>query len=251
MNKIHIEGLEKNIGNIILEDIQYIQTNLDSILKNSDKTTIKNLIKETKFLTEQAKDDLKTRTYQDKYIIFDKINKIWFDLHQHYRNSFESVWFIKTINHLTNYSIAYSQLFLSLSLINENKTGEYKSDLQQIVSGFLLLSETLDVFLDLFSRSELEQINYGAENAISISERNIIEYFEEDLELSNLVTQLRAYNSLIILRVKKYIDNINLQRKNLDGLEFQLKEMANDSEIQLEISCINEEFLVTEMDGLT
>ena len=33
-------------------------------------------------------------------------------------------------------------------------------------------------------------------------------------------------------------------------LEAQLREMAEDSEIKAEINTINEEFLVTEMDGL-
>ena len=33
-------------------------------------------------------------------------------------------------------------------------------------------------------------------------------------------------------------------------LEKQLREMAEDPEVQVEINAINEEFLVTEMDGL-
>ena len=36
-----------------------------------------------------------------------------------------------------------------------------------------------------------------------------------------------------------------------ETLEMQLVEMAEDLEIQAEINVINEEFLVTEMDGLT
>ena len=35
------------------------------------------------------------------------------------------------------------------------------------------------------------------------------------------------------------------------NLETQLREMAEDREIQAEIKAINQEFLVTEMDGLT
>ena len=41
-----------------------------------------------------------------------------------------------------------------------------------------------------------------------------------------------------------------LQSDN-ETLEMQLVEMAEDLEIQAEINVINEEFLVTEMDGLT
>ena len=37
---------------------------------------------------------------------------------------------------------------------------------------------------------------------------------------------------------------------NDKDLEAQLREMAEDSEIKAEINTINEEFLVTEMDGL-
>ena len=35
------------------------------------------------------------------------------------------------------------------------------------------------------------------------------------------------------------------------NLETQLREMAEDLEVQAEIKAINQEFLVTEMDGLT
>lgn len=38
---------------------------------------------------------------------------------------------------------------------------------------------------------------------------------------------------------------------SLRNLETQLREMAEDGEIQAEINAINQEFLVTEMDGLT
>ena len=251
MKTIQIEGLEKNISKIVLADIQYIQENLNDVLRNSEKTIIENLIEETRFLIQQAQDNSRTKTYYDKYLVFDKINKLWFDLHKHYKDSIKMIDLIETINHLTNYSIAYSQLFISLSLINENRTDKYKQDLERIVSGFLLLSETIDIFIESFSISELEQINYGAENAICISSRNAIEYFEEDLELSHLVTNLRAYSSLILLRVERYMANTDSKQENNYNIDFQLREMANDSEIQLEIKSINEEFLMTEMDGLT
>ena len=44
---------------------------------------------------------------------------------------------------------------------------------------------------------------------------------------------------------KKYFS-----QPNDNDLEAQLREMAEDSEIKSEINTINEEFLVTEMDGL-
>jgi hypothetical protein len=42
-----------------------------------------------------------------------------------------------------------------------------------------------------------------------------------------------------------------LKRSGDRHLETQLREMAQDREIQAEINAINQEFLVTEMDGLT
>lgn len=104
--------------------------------------------------------------------------------------------------------MAYSYLCLSLSLINEGTVGEYKTDLTRIVSGFCFLSEIVDVFINLFSVSELKQIQADARKAISVSVRNIKEYFENALELSNLVTQLRAYSSLIVLKIEQHINLI-------------------------------------------
>ncbi len=130
-----------------------------------------------------------------------------------YKNNFEAINIITTLDNLTNYSIAYSYLFLSLSLINEGKTGQYKDDLERIVRGFLLLSEIVDVFTDYFSVSELKQIYCGAKNAISVSGRDIREHFENS-SLSNLATQLRAYSSLIVLKIEEYINKTDLNQND-------------------------------------
>lgn len=122
--------------------------------------------------------------------------------------------------------MAYSYLCLSLSLINEGTVGEYKTDLTRIVSGFCFLSEIVDVFINLFSVSELKQIQASARNAISVSARNVKEYFEKGLELSNLVTQLRAYSSLIILKVEEHI---NILREREHG---QMMVVATESKSQ-------------------
>lgn len=102
------------------------------------------------------------------------------------------------MDHFTNYLIAYSYLFRSISCINEGRTGEYQKDLERIILGFSLLSEIVDVFLDFFSNYELKQVYNGATNAISLSNRNVIKYFNNGFEISRLITQLRAYSSLII-----------------------------------------------------
>ena len=206
MNNVQIKGVDSTLSQVVLEDIQYLKQHLDDILSNSDQTLIKNLIEETEFLLEQVKSS--SKTYQEKYNTFNRLTTSWFDAWKHYKDIPEAIDLIRLIDHLTNFSIAYSYLFLSLSLINEDRTGEYKADLERVVSGFLLLSEIVDVFIRFFSISELEQIHEGARTAISIPIRDAEDYFENDLELSNLVTQLKAYSSLIILKVEDYINNI-------------------------------------------
>ncbi len=212
MNNIQIKGIESTVSQVPLKDIKYLKQHLDDTLKSSDRTLIKNLIKETEFLLEQAKDD--SKTYQERYVAFKQLTEAWFSAWQHYKNHTEAIDFIRSIDNLTNYSTAYSYLFLSLSLINEGKTGQYRDDLERTVSGFLWLSEIVDVFWNYFSVSELKQIYYGAKNAIFVSDRNIREYFETDLELSNLVTQLRAYSSLIVLKIEEHINNVDLTQND-------------------------------------
>lgn len=213
MNNIQVKGVDSTLGQVVLEDIQYLKQHLDDILVNSDQTLIENLIEETEFLLEQSKSN--SKTYQEKYNTFDQLTNSWFKAWKHYKHISEAINLGKAIDHLTNYSIAYSYLFLSLSLINEGRTGEYKVDLERIVSGFLLLSQIVDVFTSFFSISDLQQIHDGARNAIFVSARDVNEYFENGLELSKLVTQLRAYSSLIVLKVEEYINTLEeLEQEN-------------------------------------
>lgn len=232
MNNIQIKGVESTLSQVVLEDIKYLKQHLDDVLKSSDKTLIKNLINETEFRLEQAKDD--SKSYHERYVVFTQSTQALFDEWEHYKNYPEAINLIRTIDHLTNYSIAYSYLFLSLSLINEGKTGQYEDDLERIVRGFLLLSGIVDVFTDYFSVSELQQIYCGAKNAISVSARNIREYFENDLELSNLVTQLRAYSSLIVLKIVEHTNNTNLIQnidKSPDEQVQKLRTIAKENDI--------------------
>lgn len=205
MNNIQIKGVDSTLSQVVLEDIQYLKQHLDDILLNSDQTLIKNLIAETEFLLGKSKSS--STTYREKYNGFIQLTTSWFDAWKHYVDIPKAVDLYELIDRLTNFSMAYSYLFLSLSLINEDKTGEYKTDLERVVSGFLLLAEIVDIFTRFFSNSELEKICDGARNAISISTRDVEDYSENGLELSNLVTQLKAYSSLIILRVEEHINS--------------------------------------------
>lgn len=211
MNSIEMKGVNSNLSQVVLEDVQYLKQHLDGIVASSDQTLIKNLIEETEFLLAQAKDDLKT--YEEKYNVFKQLTESLFNVGSYYNNNPEATELIFLIDHLTNYTTAYSHLCLSLSLINEGKTGEYERDLKRVVSGFLLLCEIVDVFIEFFSTSELEQISSGAKNAILTSNRNVEEYFIKGFKLSNLVTQLRAYSSLIMLKIQEHTHNTPLTLK--------------------------------------
>jgi hypothetical protein len=223
MNNIQIKVIDSTFNQVVLENIQYLKQHLDDILTSSDQTIIKNLIEETELVLQQAKDD--SKTYQERYHVFDQLTQSWFGVWQQYKNIPEAIDLIRLIDHITNYSMAYSYLCLSLSLINEGRIGEYKADLERIVSGFLLLCKTVDVFVGFFSALELKQIYDGARNAISVSARNVIEYFEKDLEQSNLVTQLRAYSSLIVLTIEEHIKNIE------STLEAEATQLESETEI--------------------
>jgi hypothetical protein len=206
MNNIQIEGVDSSLSRAVLEDIYSLKKHLDDILTSSDKTLIENLTQEAELLLGQAKDD--SKTYHERYVVFSRLTESFFDAWRHYKDTPQAIELIKDIDHLSNYSIAYSYLLFSLSLINEGRIGEYRADLERMVSGFLRLSEVVDVFADFFSISELKQIYDGAKDAISVSARDVIEYFENGSELSKLVTQLRAYSSLIVLKVEEHIKNV-------------------------------------------
>jgi hypothetical protein len=225
MNNIQIKEVDSTFSQIILKDVQHLKQHLDDILAVSNQTLIKNLIKETEFILEQAKDT--SRTYQEKYDVFNQLTQSWFDGWNHYKNIPETIELIRAIDHITNYSMAYSYLCLSLSLINEGRINEYKADLERIVSGFLLLSGIVDIFIEFFSPSELEQIYDSSGNAISVSTRDVTEYFENGLEVSNLVTQLRAYSSLIVLRIEGHIKSTE------SSLEAKATQLESQTKIDL------------------
>jgi hypothetical protein len=207
MNSLPSSVERENLGQFLLENLQNITDKLDQIVTDSDRIILDNLLQETKILFEQVKD--KSKTYQARADIFCQINQLWFQVWKQYKNEISAVNLIEIINEFTDRVTAYAKLFIGLAQINEGKTGEEKADLIRVVEGSLLLSETIDVFIDMFADSELEQIYQGAKNALSVSNRTITEYFQ-DTETSDLVTQLRAYYSLIIFRIQERFNPSNV-----------------------------------------
>jgi hypothetical protein len=197
---------------IYLEHIESLKQHLNSMLEVSEQTLAENLIKETDILLKQTQDN--SKTYREKYEIFIQLNNLWLNQWQHYRDRPEAIDLIKSINDLTNFFIAYYKMFLGLSLINEGRTGNEREDLERIASGFLFVSESIDVFFTYYSMAELKQIYFGAKKILVSTDRNITEYLGEELELSKLATQIRAYSSLIILRIEQSVDKFYLNENS-------------------------------------
>ncbi len=188
---------------------RFITDKLDQIVTDSDRIILDNLLQETKILLVRVMDN--SKTYQARADIFGRINQLWFQVWEQYKNEFSALELIQYIDQFTNRITAYAQLFIGLARINEGKTGKEKDDLIRVVEGSLILSETIDVFIDMFADSELEQINKFAQNALSFSNRTITEYFQDTDKC--LVTQLRAYSSLIIFRIQERFNpkNVSLE----------------------------------------
>ncbi|MCA2642830.1 MULTISPECIES: hypothetical protein [unclassified Microcystis] len=207
MNSLPSSVERENLGQILLENLQEITDKLDKIVTDSDRIILDNLLQETKILLDRVKDN--SKTYQARADIFGRINQLWFQVWKQYRDEDSALELIRYIDQFTNQITAYNQLFSGLAKINEGRTGEEKADLIRVVEGSLILSETIDVFIDMFADSELEQIKKFAQNALSFSNRTITEYFQ-DTDKSSLVTQLRAYYSLIIFRIQERFNPKNV-----------------------------------------
>jgi hypothetical protein len=206
MNSLPSSVERENLGQILLENLQDITDKLAQIANDSDQIILDNLLQETQILVEQVKDN--SKTYQARADIFCQIDELWFQVWEQYKNEVSAINLIEIINEFTDRVTAYAKLFIGLAQINEGKTGEEKADLIRVVEGSRLLSETIDVFIDMFADSELEQIYKGAKNTLSISNRTITEYFQDTDK--SLVTQLRAYYSLIIFRIEERFNPKNV-----------------------------------------
>jgi hypothetical protein len=209
MNSLQTSVERENLGQFLLENLQDTTDKLNQIVTDSDRIILDNLLQETQILVEQVKDN--SKTYQARADIFCQIDELWFQVWEQYKNEVSAINLIEIINEFTDRVTAYAKLFIGLAQINEGKTGKEKADLIRVVEGSLILSETIDVFIDMFADSELEQIYKGAKNTLSISNRTITEYLQDTDK--SLVTQLRAYYSLIIFRIEERFNprNVSLE----------------------------------------
>ncbi|MEY3556797.1 MAG: hypothetical protein GPJ03_06790 [Microcystis aeruginosa G13-01] len=221
MNSLPSSVERENLGQILLENLQDITDKLAQIANDSDQIILDNLLQETKILLDRVK--YNSKTYQARADIFGQINQLWFQVWKQYRDEDSALELIQYIDQFTNRITAYAQLFIGLARINEGKTGKEKDDLIRVVEGSLILSETIDVFIDMFADSELEQINKFAQNALSFSNRTITEYFQDTDKC--LVTQLRAYSSLIIFRIQ---ERFNPKNVSLETSSHSLADSLND-----------------------
>ena len=225
MQTIQIQGFN-NISDqkIYLENIEYLKQHLNEILEISEQTLTNNLIQESDFLFKQVED--RSKTYLEKAKIFNKLNQIWLNHWDHYRNRPEAIDLMESIDNLTNYFIAHCHIFFGLSYVNEGRTGNEREDLQRVVSGLLILSESVDVFLEYLYVSELKQIYLEVKKIFASTSRNMFEYLEEKEELRNLETQLRAYCSFIILRIEQSIDKSYLTDLNENSSQSQISTIS-------------------------
>lgn len=219
MNNIQIEGVDSNFSQVVLDDIQNIKKHLSEIIASSDRTIIENLINETKSLLEQAVEESKTYKCKEIHDVFVQLSDAWFKVRNHYKNTLE------TTERLNNFLTAYSYFFWSLAIIHENRTSEEKIDFTRTVSGFLLLSEVVDVFIEYLPFLLLKHICDWAKSVIYINARIATQYLKDNSESSHLITQINACCSLIILRVEERV-------KNTDSpLETEATQLENKIEV--------------------
>lgn len=192
---------------IYLENIEYLKQHLNKTLKSSNQTSIKQAIKNTKILLDQTQNLINFVPLRERYEYFKKLSLIWLEQLNYYRNNSEAVSLMNPIVNLTNSFTAYRELFRGLLLINEERTENRKENLGRIALGVSVIAECVDVFSAYFPISELKQIYDYSKNALSSSIPDTDRYFEKDIEISLLETQIRAYHSLILLKLKKYFDD--------------------------------------------
>jgi hypothetical protein len=220
----------------VLDGIEILKQNLSVAFEKSDQIILNNLISETKNKFREIADN--SKSYYERYEIASFLFEQWSNAWRKYNHLPSAIELIKFINDITDYILAYSYLCLSISLINEGKTGDSIKDLEErVLPGFELLAEVTEVFYDFFSESLLTQILSSAKDILLSCSRNRWEYFEEGRDRNSLSTKLKAYSSLIIHNIEESKrsgskEQLELNQPAIKLLESWMSEQSNYSEAE-------------------
>ena len=198
---------------IYLENIEYLKQHLNEILEVSEQILAENLIKEIEILLKQAEDS--SKTYRAKEEIFCKLTRIWREHWDHYGDRLEAIDLMKSIKNLKKYFGAHRHIFCGLSNVNERRTGNKQEDHNRIGSGFLIILNALDDFIEYFSIIQLREIYLQAKNTLFSINRDIDEYLEKKGEVfTHHEFGLSTYCNSIILKIEQSVDKSYLIEKS-------------------------------------
>lgn len=204
MTKIRIQEIDETQHQKIIDKIQSIKKIYQQVFDNSNQIYFDHLIQKTEETLQKVYDN--SISYQEKSELLFSVGMSWLESWKHYNHIPKAMELGQTIDSITNFFLGYTKLFLGISLVNENKVGNEEIDSKNVVSGFQLIAEAIDIFIDVFAISELKQINDSVNQIFCYCNRDFAKYFAES-EKNSLITQLRGYCSLIMLRINQYLQD--------------------------------------------
>ena len=197
----------------VLHETDKIKQNLEDIYEDSDRVLVNNLLSETKSVFRKVSDS--SKSYRRRSDLLGKLNDQWFQLWEKFRDDPSKFELIKFINSITDYTLAYSKLFIGVSLVNESYQYNQEKELNNIVYGLSLISEVIEVFYGFLRISELQNILSEIKKLYSPNSqsREIYSYFETSADINILLTQFKALCEFIISNLEKRIDPQNIEVK--------------------------------------
>lgn len=207
---------EKNLKTA-LGSLDLLKNSLSKLYSESEKKILVNLVSETQ--------DIFVSVVFNNSIPFGKrtqpllaLQKKWKQLKKALMPETADQVFL-AVDNVIYYVHGALYLLQGLALINEGKTGDDWVDIKRVVPGLKLISEAVEVFPDVFLDDIYEQLLRMCNEIAGRSPRSMEEYFEQSEEQIALVTQLRAYSSLIAFRSEKILNLRLKERSENDGDE--------------------------------
>ncbi|ACK65659.1 conserved hypothetical protein [Rippkaea orientalis PCC 8801] len=226
IDTILIEGIDIDSIQVSSENpIQNLKEQLNNVFEASDKIQFEHLCQETYFVWQEVLDN--SKSYKERSQIFKRLYSFWNEFCQDHKKILD-IMPIDQRKYIEDVFIlfrSYYCLFSSLALINESER-----QAQQVANGFLQLAETVDIFIEFFPDSQLNQLYDSCKEWISGTNRNIAEYdkeLKENPKLSVLVTQIRSCSSLIILKIEEHF------KQKESTIETETTQGENKEEIDL------------------